>query len=95
MKISCRENIPFFFFSFGHSHVYQVLLQIVVTAVIIPLHLLGPALPGCCKLQLTSISSVIVLQRSCLCEEWGGRFLCLSGDCSVLMDLHWPYDCTA
>ena len=27
---------------------------------------------------------------STLCEGWGGHPLCLSGDSSVLMDLHWP-----
>ena len=57
------------------------------------LHLLGPVLLRCCQLQLTSLSSTIAPQL--LCEGWGGRPLCLSGDRSVLMDLHLPRDCTA
>ena len=56
-----------------------------------PFHLLGPVLLGCCLLQLTSLSSA----ASTLCEGWGGHPLCLFGDSPVLMDLHWPYDCTA
>ena len=28
-------------------------------------------------------------------QGWGGHPLCLSGDSPVLMDLHWPRDCTA
>ena len=39
----------------------------------IPLHLLGPVLLGCCPLQLTSLSSMIVLQPPLLCEGWGGQ----------------------
>ena len=45
--------------------------------------------------QLSSLSSMIVLQCPLLCEGWGGHPLCLSGDSSVLMDLHWPCDSTA
>ena len=60
-----------------------------------PLHLLGPVLLGCCRLQLTFLSSMIMLQPPLLCEGWGGHPLCLSGDSSVLMDLHWPCSCTA
>ena len=59
------------------------------------LHLLGPVLLGCWWLQLTSLSSMIVLQPPLLCEGWGGHPLCVSGDSSVQMDLHWPFDCTA
>ena len=44
-----------------------------------PLCLLGPVLQGCCQLQLTSLSSVIVLQPPLLCEGWGGHPLCLFG----------------
>ena len=62
---------------------------------LLPLHLLGPVLLGCCRLQLTSLSSMIVLQPPLLCEGWGGYPLCLSGDSSVLMDLHLPCSCTA
>ena len=46
-----------------------------------PLHLLIPNLLGCCRLQLTSFSSMTVLQPPPLFEGWGGRPLCLSGDC--------------
>ena len=60
-----------------------------------PLHLLRPVLLGCCRLQLTSLSSMIVLQPPFLCEGWGGHPLCLSGDNSVLMDLYWTCDFTA
>ena len=59
------------------------------------LHLLGPVLLGCYQLQLTFLFSAIVLQPPLLCEEWVGRFLRVSRDSSVLMDLHWPSDCTA
>ena len=59
-----------------------------------PLHLLGPVLLGCCRLQPTSLSSVIVLQPPLLCEGWGGHPLCLSGNSPVLRDLNWPWDCT-
>ena len=48
-----------------------------------PLHLLAPVLLGCCRLQLTSLSSMIVI----LCEGLGGHPL--SGVSPVLMDLHW------
>ena len=59
------------------------------------LHLLGPVLVGCCRPQLTSLSSIIVLQPPLLCEGWGGHSLFLSGDSQVLMELHWPRDCIA
>ena len=38
---------------------------------------------------------MIVLKPPLLYEGWGGHPLCLSGDSSVLMDLHWPCSCTA
>ena len=59
------------------------------------LHLLGLVLLGCCRLQLTFLSSPIVLQPPLLCEGWGGRPLCVSRDSSVLMDLRLSCDCTA
>ena len=37
---------------------------------------------------------MILLQPPLLCEEWGGRPLCVSGDSSVLMYLRWPCNCT-
>ena len=60
-----------------------------------PLHLLRPVLLGCCWLQPTSLSSVIVLQPPLICEGWDGHPLCLSEDSPVLMDLHLPCNCTA
>ena len=45
--------------------------------------------------QLTSLSSMIVLQPLLLCEGWGSHPLCLSGYSSVPMDLHWPCGSTA
>ena len=60
-----------------------------------PLHLLGPVLLGCCRLQLTSLSSVIVPQPPLPCEEWGGRTLWVSVDSSLIVDLRWSCDCTA
>ena len=79
----------------GHFPVCHILSQIVVRAVIISSPLLGPVLLGCCRLQLTSLSSMIVLQHPLLCEGWGSHLLCLFGDSPVLMDFHWPCDCTA
>ena len=38
---------------------------------------------------------MIALQLPLICEGWGGRPLCVSGDSSVLMEVHWPCDCTA
>ena len=80
---------------FDHSPACQILLQIVVRAVITFLHLLGPVLLGCCRLQLTSFLSMIVLQPPLLSKGWGGHPLCPSGDSSVLKDLHWSCSCTA
>ena len=51
-----------------------------------PLHLIGRVLLGCCRLRLTSLSSIIVLQPPLLCEGWSGRPLCVSGDGSVLSE---------
>ena len=62
---------------------------------LILLQVLAPVLLRRYQLQLTSLSSVIVLQPPPLCKGWIGRPLCLSRDSSVLMDLHWPSDCTA
>ena len=79
----------------GHSPVCQILLQIVVRAVITSSPPAWTSSAGCCRLQLTSLSSMIVLQPKLLCKGWGGHPLCLSGDSSLLMDLHWPCSCTA
>ena len=66
-----------------HSPVCQVLLQIVVRAVINPLHLFGLVMLECCRLQLTSLSSVNVLQPPFLCEELGGHPLSVWGQFSI------------
>ena len=79
----------------GHSSVCQILLQIVVRAMITSSPPAWTVPLGCCRLQLTSLSSMIVLQPPLICEGWGGHPLCLSGDSSVLMDLHWPCSCIA
>ena len=76
--------------SVGHSPICQILSQIVVRAVITSSPPASTILLGCCRLQLTSLSSVIVLQPPLLCEGLGGNPLCLSGDSSVLLDLHCP-----
>ena len=49
---------------------------------------IASVLLGCCQRQLTSLSSMIVLQPPLLCEGWGGHPLCLSGDSFALVDLH-------
>ena len=38
---------------------------------------------------------MIVLQPPLFCKGRGGHPLCVSGDSSVLMDLHWRCSCTA
>ena len=86
MISTCDFNL----FSMNFSLWVGLLMRLIV-----PLHLLGPVLLECCRLQPTSLSSMIVLQPPLLCEGWGGRPLCLSGDCSVLTNLSWPCDCTA
>ena len=53
----------------GHSPVCQILLQIAMTVMItssLPAYK-GTVLLGCCQLQLTSLSSMIVLQSPLLC----------------------------
>ena len=80
----------------GHSPACQILLQIVVRAVITSSPPAWTSSAGIfCRLQLTFLFSMIVLQPQRLCEGWGGHPLWLSGDSSVLMDLHWPCSCTA
>ena len=62
-----------------------------------PLHLLGPVLLGCCQLQLTSLSSMIVLHLHVFPND-GMVVLSVSlssGYSSVLMDLHLPRNCAA
>ena len=80
----------------GHSPVCQILLQIVLKEVITSS---PPALASSAGVLSSTpadfLSSMIELQPPLLCEEWGGHLLCLSGDSPVLMDLHWPCDCTA
>ena len=63
-----------------HNHLAGCFLGTVCTRVIVQwlllLHLFGPILLGCCQLQLTFLSSVIVLRPPLLCEGWGGHPLC-------------------
>ena len=79
----------------GHSPVCQILLQIVVRAVITSSPPAWTSSAGMLSTPAGFLSSVIVLQPQLLCEGWGGHPLYLSGDSSVLMDLHWPCNCTA
>ena len=76
----------------GHSPVCQILLQIVVKAVVTSS---PPAWTSSAGMLLTPADFPFLLQPPLLCEGWGGHPLCLYGDSSVLMDLHWPCDCTA
>ena len=57
--------------------------------------MLGLVLLGSCGLQLTSLSSIIVLQPPLLCEGSGGTPLYMPGDSSVMMDHRLPCDSTA
>ena len=79
----------------GHSSVCQILLQIVVRAVITSSQPAWTSSVGMLLTPDTSFSSMIVLQPPLLCEGWSGCPHCLSGDSSVLTDLHWPCDCTS
>ena len=77
-----------------HSPHCQILLQVVVRAVIISSPAAWTSSAWMLSTQPTSLSSITVLQPPLLYEGWVGRPLCLSGDSLVLMDLHWPCDCT-
>ena len=79
----------------GHSPICQILLQIVVRAVITSSPPGRTNSAGMLSTRADSLSPVIVLQPPLLCEGWDGHPPCLSGDSPVLMDLLWPYDCTA
>ena len=81
--------------SVGHFPVCKMLMQIVVRVVITSSPPASTSSAGMLSTAADSLSSMIVLQPPLLCEGWGGHPLCLSGDSSVLIDLHWPYDCTA
>ena len=65
----------------GHSLACQILFKIVMRAVITSSQ---PA--------WTSSAGMLSTPAD---EGWGDHPLCLSGNSSVLMDLHWPCDCTA
>ena len=77
----------------GHSPVCQILLQIVMRVVITPS---PPAWTSSAGMLSTPApvdfpffsDSLIVQQPKLLCKGWGGPPLCLSGDSSVLVDLH-------
>ena len=73
----------------GHSSVCQIMMQIVLRAVITSSPPAWTSSAGSCRLQLTSLSSMIVLQAPLLCEGLSGHPLCLSGESSVPMDLYW------
>ena len=79
----------------GYSHAYRTCCRLSEAQRLLLLHLLEPVLLGCCQHQLTALSSVIILHPPLLCEGWGSRPLCLTGDSSVLKDLHWSCACTA
>ena len=68
----------------GHCAVCRSYCSLLWERWLHPLHQLGPVLMGCCRLQLTYLSSVILPQPPLLCEGWGGHPLCLSGDSTVL-----------
>ena len=79
----------------GHFPVCQILLQIVVRAVITSS---PPAWTSSAGMLSTPADFPFFndcTQPPLLCEGWGGHPLCLSGDSSVRMDLHWPCSCTA
>ena len=79
----------------GHSPVCEILLQIVVRAVITSSPPAWTSSAGMLSTPADFLFSVIALQPQLLCEEWGGHPLCLSGDSPVLMDFHWPCNCTS
>ena len=76
-------------------HVCQILSLIVVREVII-LHLRGPVLLGRCQLQLTSISSMIVLQTPLFSlRRMVVLCVCLGTVRCLWVSLHWSFDCAA
>ena len=89
----------------GHSPLCQILLQTVVRAVITFSPLAWTSSAGMlstpadfpffndCTAASTSVMGMSMITS--VITGWGGRPLCLSGNSSVLMDLHWPCDCTA
>ena len=72
----------------GHSPVCQILLQIALRAVITSS---PPALTSSAEIFLTPADFPFFND----CTAASTSSLCLSGDSPVLMDLHWPCDCTA
>ena len=79
----------------GHSPVCQILLQIVMRVVITSSPSAWTSSAGMLSTPTDFLFSVIVLQPPLICKGCGGHPLCVSGNSSVLMDLHWPYVCTA
>ena len=78
----------------GHFPICQILMQIVVRAVITSSPPAWTSFAGTLSTPADFHFSVIALQSPLLFEGWGGHSLCLSGDTPVLMELHWPCDCT-
>ena len=85
----------------GHFPICQILLQIVVTPVSTSS---PPAWTGSTGMLSTPadfpffndcIAAFIFYFFYFFCEGWGGRPLCMSGNSSVLMVLHWPCGYTA
>ena len=79
----------------GVGPVCQILLQIVMSAVI-------TASPPACASSAVMLSTPAdfpffsdCTAASTSLRRTGGRLLCLSGDSSILMDLHWSCDCAA
>ena len=71
-----------------HSSVCQILLQIVVKAVITS----SPPVWSSSAWMFSTPADFPFFRL--LCEGWDGHSLCLFGNSSVLMDLHWPSSCT-
>ena len=82
----------------GHSLVCQILLQIVMRVVITSS---PPAWTSSAGMLSTPadfpfFNDCTAASTFFFYEGWGGHHpLCVSGDSSVLIDLHWPCDCTA
>ena len=79
----------------GYSHACRSCCRLSEEQRLLLLHLLEPVLLGYCQHQLTALSSIVILHPPLLCEGWGSRPLCLTGDSSVLKDLRWSCACTA
>ena len=79
----------------GHSPVCLILFQIVVRAVVTSSLPAWTSSAGMLSTPADFPFFNDILQPPLLCEGWDGGPLCVSGDSSVLMDLHWLCDPTA